>query len=121
VRVVHALRLLVIASPSLLALLSSQPAIAQGSQRLPVAPLPSSAYAVRSACLAPTPGHASCLALELVPKTFAARAHTHPLGMARKTPPTTREGKAVEVCERPTAADMLRPAGKHGRGRRLHA
>ncbi len=117
-RVVHVPCLLVIASSSLLVLLwsSSQLAIAQGSQGLPVAPLPASAYAVRSACPAPTPGHARCLALELVPKTSAARAHTHPLGMARKAPPTPREGKAVEVCERPTAAEGcygLRPQDLH--------
>jgi hypothetical protein len=48
-----------------------------------VAPLPESNYAVRPVCSAPTPGWAGCLALELVPRTRAARAHTHPLGMTR--------------------------------------
>ncbi len=116
--VARALCLLAMACSSLLVLLwfSPQPAIAQGSQGLPVAPLPASAYAVRSACPAPTPGHASCLALELVPETAAARAHTRPLGMRRRAPLTLKAGKAVEVCERPTAAEGcygLRPQDLH--------
>jgi|HubBroStandDraft_2_1064218.scaffolds.fasta_scaffold40774_1 hypothetical protein len=48
-----------------------------------VSPLPPSAYAVRAACPAPAPGHATCLALKLVARTAAAAAHTRPLGMAR--------------------------------------
>ncbi len=48
-----------------------------------VAPLPEADYSVHQVCPAPTPGRAGCLALELVPKTTAARAHTHPLGMTR--------------------------------------
>ncbi|MGA8365587.1 MAG: S8 family serine peptidase [Solirubrobacteraceae bacterium] len=48
-----------------------------------VAPLPESDYAVRHVCPEPAPGRAGCLALELVPRTTAARAHTHPLGMTR--------------------------------------
>jgi hypothetical protein len=48
-----------------------------------VAPLPASDYAVRPVCSAPGPGQAGCLALELVPRTATARAHTHPLGMTR--------------------------------------
>jgi hypothetical protein len=44
-------------------------------------PLPRNDYGVRSVCGAPAPGHVSCLALELLPRTAAARAHTHPLGM----------------------------------------
>jgi hypothetical protein len=48
-----------------------------------VAPLPESDYAVRQICPEPAPGRASCLALELVPRTKTARAHTHPLGMTR--------------------------------------
>jgi hypothetical protein len=51
-----------------------------------VSPLPESDYAVRSACSAPEPGHAGCLALELEPRTSAARTHTHPLGMTRSGP-----------------------------------
>jgi hypothetical protein len=51
-----------------------------------VSPLPESDYSVRPACAAPAPGEAGCLALELVPQTATARAHTHPLGMTRSTP-----------------------------------
>ncbi|MFI5005172.1 MAG: S8 family serine peptidase [Solirubrobacterales bacterium] len=51
-----------------------------------LAPLPAADYAVRSVCAAPTPGHAGCLALRLVPQTAAARARTHPLGMTRSRP-----------------------------------
>jgi subtilase family serine protease len=60
-----------------------------------VSPLPASDYAVRQVCAAPTAGHAGCLALQLVPKTATARAHTHPLGMTRSAPlaaPTPAEG-----------------------------
>ena len=48
-----------------------------------VSPLPPSAYTVSPACHSPAPGHAACLALELVPKTAAAFAHNHPIGMTR--------------------------------------
>jgi Subtilase family len=68
-----------------------------------VAPLPASEYTVRPVCTAPAPGHAGCLALELVPRTAAARARTHPLGMTLSAP--TRAARAVEVCESPTAAE----------------
>jgi hypothetical protein len=51
-----------------------------------VAPLPASDYTVRNVCAAPAPGYAGCLALELVPRTAAARAHTHPLGITRSRP-----------------------------------
>ena len=51
-----------------------------------VAPLPASDYTVRHVCAAPAPGYAGCLALELVPRTAAARAHTHPLGITRSRP-----------------------------------
>jgi len=50
-----------------------------------VSPLPESNYGVRSACAAPARGDAGCLALELVPETATARAHTHPLGLPRST------------------------------------
>jgi hypothetical protein len=52
----------------------------------PVAPLPASDYGVRPACGPPIPGDAGCLALQLVPETGAARAHTHPLAMTRAAP-----------------------------------
>jgi hypothetical protein len=57
----------------------SSPASAEGS----VSPLPGSDYAVESACSAPSPRHATCLALKLVPLTAAAREHSHPIGMVR--------------------------------------
>jgi hypothetical protein len=59
-----------------------------------LSPLPRSDYGVRSVCGAPAPGHVSCLALELVPKTAAARAHTHPLGM--RTTQAIRAGSAAQ-------------------------
>ena len=77
----------------------------QGAAASTVSPLPASDYSVRSACHAPEPGHAGCLALELVPDTAAARARTHPLGMTRSAP--IRAGKAAE------GADGLRPEDLH--------
>jgi PKD repeat protein len=56
------------------------------------------------------------LALELVPETSAARAHSRPLGMTRRAPLSLKGGKAVEVCELPTAAEGcygLRPQDLH--------
>jgi hypothetical protein len=50
------------------------------------APLPASDYGVSPACGPPAPGDAGCLALQLVPETSAARAHTHPLAMTRAAP-----------------------------------
>ncbi len=49
---------------------------------LAVSPLPRSDYTVRAACGAPSPGRASCLALQLVPRSAEAQAHTHPLAAA---------------------------------------
>jgi hypothetical protein len=48
-----------------------------------ISPLPASNYAIRPACAPPSEQHATCLALQLVPRTAAARAHTHPLGVTR--------------------------------------
>ena len=56
---------------------------AQASASEEVAPLPSSDYSVEGVCSAPSPGHAACLALQLVPVTPEASAHTHPLGVTR--------------------------------------
>jgi hypothetical protein len=53
----------------------------------PVAPLPESEYSVRSACGAPLPGHGSCFAEELVPRTRLARQRRHPIGMVRNLSP----------------------------------
>ena len=70
-----------------------------------VSPLPASDYSVRSVCAVPAPGHGRCLALELVPRTAAARAHTHPLGMTRSAP--IKAGRAAE------GAYGLRPQDIH--------
>jgi hypothetical protein len=58
-----------------------------------LSPLPRSDYTVRALCSAPRPGRAGCLSLELRPRTAAARAHTHPLGVTRTAP---HAGKASE-------------------------
>ncbi len=60
-----------------------------------VSPLPQSAYTVRAACGAPSPGRATCLALQLVPQTAQARARTRPLGAARAISGPTKS-KAAE-------------------------
>jgi hypothetical protein len=79
-------RIAVAIAASLLAPLGASAGPAFASASVPaatVAPLPPSDYAVRTVCAQPAPGQAGCLALELVPRTRAARAHTHPLGMTR--------------------------------------
>jgi len=72
------------------------------AQASALSPLPRSDYSVRSVCGTPAPGHVSCLALELLPRTAAARARTHPLGM--RTAQAIRAGSAVQ------GADGLGPA-----------
>jgi Subtilase family len=79
------------------AVLLCAPAGAAGA----VSPLPASDYGERSACAAPTPGRASCLAIELVPQTAAARAHTHPLGRTRSTPIAAGEAREGAFGLRP--------------------
>ncbi len=70
-----------------------------------VSPLPPSAYTVHAACPSPSPGHAACLALALVPQTAQARSHTHPLGVANA--PAQRSGS-------PAAGDFgLTPEDLH--------
>ena len=54
---------------------------AQAARAETVSPLPASDYTVKAACKPPSEGHATCLALQLVPTTAAARARTHPLGV----------------------------------------
>jgi hypothetical protein len=54
---------------------------AQAARAETVSPLPASDYAVKAACKPPIEGHATCLALQLVPRTTAALARTHPLGV----------------------------------------
>src|SRR5580693_497384 len=63
-----------------LALLSGQAVAASARSRLP-----RSDYTVRAMCAPPTSARAGCLALQLVARTAEARAHTHPLGIARAT------------------------------------
>ena len=70
---------------SALFILLVPPCVSAGASSA-VSPLPATDYAVRHVCTAPTPGDAGCLALELVPQTAAARAHTHPLGITRSAP-----------------------------------
>jgi len=82
--------------------LLANPAIAAASV---VSPLPESDYTVRHVCAAPAPGYAGCLALELVGKTAAARAHTHPLGIT-----TNRPIAAAKASE---GAFGLRPQDLH--------
>lgn len=67
-----------------------------------LSPLPRSDYGVRSVCEAPAPGHVSCLALQLVPRTAAAQARTHPLGI--------RTGQAIRPGNAAQGADGLGPA-----------
>jgi len=81
-----------------------------GAQTL--SPLPASDYSVRSVCGEPARGQAACLAMELVPETAAARAHSHPLGMTIKA----GAEQATKPCETPTAAKGcfgLRPEDLH--------
>ena len=71
-----------------------------------VSPLPPSAYTVREACPPPSPGHATCLALQLLPRTAEARAYTHPLGVTRAA--------ARAAAPSPAAGQLgLRPQDLH--------
>ncbi|HEX5853670.1 MAG TPA: S53 family peptidase [Solirubrobacteraceae bacterium] len=60
-----------------------------------VSPLPRSDYTVRALCSAPSHGYAGCMSLELRPRTAAARARTHPLGMARLAPHAGQASEGV--------------------------
>ena len=71
------------AALGLLAALLGALAGASGAAAATVSPLPPSDYGVQAACAAPAPRHASCLALQLVPHTPAAKARKHPLGVTR--------------------------------------
>ncbi len=64
------------------------------AQASALSPLPRSDYGVHSVCGAPAPRHVACLAQELVPKTTAARARTHPLGI--RTANAIRAGSAAQ-------------------------
>jgi hypothetical protein len=85
---------------------------ASGSRHL-VSPLPASDYALRATCGTPAPGHASCLAVQLMPLTATAKAHARPLGMSRSIPSSRATS---EVCSPPSAAEGcygLRPQDLH--------
>ncbi|HTR88828.1 MAG TPA: S8 family serine peptidase [Solirubrobacteraceae bacterium] len=90
----------------LLALASAAPASAASRPR--VGPLPRADYGARAVCRAPAARHASCLAYQLVPRTAAARAHTHPLGV-HSAPLATSAAPPS-----PTTGDFgLRPSDLH--------
>ena len=82
------------------------PGVAAGS----VSPLPSSDYTVRAVCARAAPGRGGCLALQLVPRTAAARARRHPLGLIRSAPLTAPSPGAGAFGLRPqdlhTAYDL---------------
>ena len=81
---------------------------AQAAAAETASPLPSSAYTVHADCPAPTPGHASCLALQLLPRTAAARARTHPTDIIRAA------SSGPSPAASPTAGDFgLRPQDLH--------
>ena len=83
------------------------PAVQAGA----VSPLPSSDYSVQSACAAPGPGHAGCLAQLLVPRTAAARARTHPLGITSSHAiDSGAPRKAPMVCARRICGAPISPA-----------
>ncbi len=75
-----------------------------------VSPLPSSDYAVRAVCARAARGRGECLALQLVPRTAAARARKHPLGFASSAPLTAPSPGAGAFGLRPqdlhTAYDL---------------
>ncbi len=75
---------------------------APGASAGTLSPLPPADYGARAFCSAPARGQASCLALALVPQTASARAHTHPLGMARPAlPPAVSPVAAGYIGLRP--------------------
>ena len=94
-----------VAVATVLALLCA-PGVAAGS----VSPLPSSDYTVRAVCAKAARGRAGCLALQLVPRTAAARARRHPLGLTRSAPLTAPSPGAGAFGLRPqdlhTAYDL---------------
>lgn len=113
-RIRHTVTLGPAAALAAFALLCAPPAGAASSpQGETLAPLPSSDYSVRSVCSAPTWGDAACLAMELVPQTAAARAHSHPLGVTLET----AGGNSSEPCEKTPPAKEgclgLRPQDLH--------
>jgi subtilase family protein len=69
-----------------------------------LSPLPRADYGVRAACAPPSPGHAACLALKLVPRSAQARAHTHPLGVGTRS--TRPASSAAEGAFGLTPSDL---------------
>ncbi len=87
-----------LASASILLILIALPCASAEATDSAATPLPASDYTVHHVCPAPAPGYAGCLALELVPKTAAARAHDQPQGVTRGAPldtPASAEGVFV--------------------------
>ena len=68
-------------------------------------PLPADEYGARPLCGPPSPGHAACFSLELVPQTAAARARATPLGVTLH--------HAVEPHSAADGAYGLRPQDLH--------
>jgi hypothetical protein len=58
-----------------------------------LSPLPAADYTVRAVCGPASPGRAGCLSLKLQPLTSEARAHNHPIGVARSV---VHAGQAAE-------------------------
>jgi hypothetical protein len=73
-------------APLVLALAASLALPAAALAASETVPLPAADYGVRAACRATAPHRAHCMALTLVPRTAAARAHRHPLAVTRTTP-----------------------------------
>ena len=71
------LAVIVCALGALAALGAGTPAAASTARR----PLPADEYGARPLCGPPSPGHAACFSIELVPQTAAARARATPLGV----------------------------------------
>jgi len=68
-------------------------------------PLPASDYTTRAVCPPPAPGHATCMAVALVPQSAVARDRTHPVGLARAI---------ATAAPSPQAGDFgLRPQDLH--------
>jgi hypothetical protein len=84
--------------------------LALASPRLALAtslpPLPESDYTTHGACSAPVPGRASCMALELVPHTSAARARAKSLTSESVTP---ENPKTVTECAAAFPSACLTP------------
>lgn len=67
--------------------------------------LPPSNYTAHAVCPTPSLGQAECLAMQLVPRTAQARAHTHPLAVSHST---------AFAAPSPAAGDFgLRPQDLH--------